>query len=153
MQRLRAIFLAASLASALLASASAATEPARADAVAVQVDGAAGAYTFRVTVRSPDRDCGRYADWWEVVRTDGSLAYRRILDHSHPDEQPFTRAGGPVPIGADDTVIVRAHLHPDGYGGALLRGSAQGGFRAWDAPPDFARGLATAPPQPERCLR
>lgn len=51
-------------------------------------------------MRSPDRDCGLYADWWEVVGEDGRLLYRRILMHSHPDEQPFTRPGGPVAIAA-----------------------------------------------------
>jgi hypothetical protein len=124
-----------------------------ADAVAVAVSGSPGAYQFRVTLESPDQSCSRYASWWEVVRADGSLAYRRILEHSHPDEQPFTRAGGPVPVGPDETVVVRAFLHPDGYGGALLRGSVRSGFAPWlDAPRDFGAALATAAPQPERCL-
>lgn len=125
----------------------------RADVEAVTARGAAGAYTFRVTVRSPDIGCQRYASWWEVVRSDGSLAYRRILGHSHASEQPFTREGGPVPVRADEVVVVRAHLHPDGYGGALLRGSVRGGFSPWgEAPAGFAASLARASPQPEKCL-
>jgi len=125
----------------------------QADVIAVEVAGSPGAYEFRVTVRSPDQGCSRYASWWEVLRADGSLVYRRILNHSHRDEQPFTRAGGPVAVSADETLVVRAHLHPDGYGGQLLRGSAGRGFEPWrDAPADFASGLASAPPQPERCL-
>jgi hypothetical protein len=124
----------------------------RADVEAVAAQGAAGAYTFRVTVRSPDAGCQRYASWWEVVRSDGSLAYRRILNHSHKDEQPFTREGGPVPVQADEIVMVRAHLHPDGYGGALMRGSVQGGFETWPAPAGFAADLARAAPLPARCL-
>ena len=125
----------------------------RADVEAVQTQGAVGKYGFRVTVRSPDTGCQRYANWWEVVRSDGSLAYRRILNHSHANEQPFTREGGPVPVRADEVVVVRAHLHPDGYGGAMLRGSVQGGFERWgDAPADFAAGLARSAPLPERCL-
>ena len=125
-----------------------------ADVVAVEVGGEPGAYELRVTVRSPDQGCAHYSSWWEVVRPDGSLAYRRILDHSHPDEQPFTRAGGPVPVARDEIVVVRAFFHPDGYGGAMLRGSAGGGFAPWsDPPPGFAAGLAAAPPLPERCLR
>lgn len=125
----------------------------RADVEAVQAQGAAGKYVFRVTVRSPDTGCRRYASWWEVVRSDGSLAFRRILNHSHAGEQPFTREGGPVPVRADEVVVVRAHLHPDGYGGSLLRGSVQGGFKPWgDAPAGFAAALARAAPLPERCL-
>jgi len=126
---------------------------AQADAIAVEVAGSPGAYEFRVTVRSPDQGCSRYASWWEVLHPDGTLVYRRILNHSHPDEQPFTRAGGPVSVSADETLVVRAHLHPDGYGGQVLRGSVRRGFEPWrDAPADFASGLARAEPQPERCL-
>ena len=139
---------------ALPAGALAADPRPRADVVRVQARGAPGAYELAVTVRSPDRDCGLYADWWEVVSEDGRLLYRRILMHSHPDEQPFTRPGGPVPIAADTTVIVRAHLVPTGYGGAVLRGSVARGFSAWaDAPPDFAASLATRPPLPKECWR
>jgi hypothetical protein len=124
-----------------------------ADVEAVEARGAAGAYTFRVTVRSPDTGCQRYASWWEVVRSDGSLAYRRILNHSHAGEQPFTREGGPVPVRADEVVVVRAHFVPDGYGGALLRGSVQGGFKPWSgAPAGFAASLARLAPLPEKCL-
>ena len=124
-----------------------------AEVESVTARGVAGAYTFRVTLRSPDRDCRRYASWWEVVRSDGSLAYRRILNHSHASEQPFTREGGPVPVRADELVVVRAHFVPDGYRGAMLRGSVQGGFEPWgDAPPGFAAGLVRAAPLPERCL-
>jgi hypothetical protein len=134
------------------ASGAAAGGPA-ADVLAVQATGAPGAYELRVTVRSPDQDCSRYASFWEVVRGDGTLAYRRILNHSHRDEQPFTREGGPVPIAAEEVVVVRAFLHPPGYGGAALRGSVRGGFKPWEsAPREFAAGLAAALPQPERCL-
>jgi hypothetical protein len=63
--------------------------------VAVEVTGEPGARAFTVTVRSPDTGCERYADLWEVVSTDGDLRYRRVLAHSHVDEQPFTRSGGP----------------------------------------------------------
>jgi len=130
-----------------------AAEP-RADVVRVQARGPAGAYELAVSVRSPDRDCGLYADWWEVVSEDGRLLYRRILMHSHPDEQPFTRPGGPVPISPDATVVVRAHLVPTGYGGAVMRGSVARGFAPWpDVPPGFAAGLATQPPLPKECWR
>ena len=82
-----------------------------ADVIGVQVSGAPGAYQFNVTIKSPDTGCQQYADWWEVVSEDGRLLYRRVLLHSHVDEQPFTRSGGPVPIQADTVVWVRAHEH------------------------------------------
>jgi hypothetical protein len=127
---------------------------ARADVLRVEARGAPGSYQLAVTVRSPDRDCGHYADWWEVVSEEGRLLYRRVLMHSHPDEQPFTRPGGPVPIAADATVVVRAHFHPTGYGGAALRGSVTRGFAPWrDAPADFAAALATQEPLPKECWR
>jgi len=87
---------------------------------AVSVAGNPGAYNFDVTVRSPDVGCEDYADWQEVVSEDGDLLYRRVLLHSHVDEQPFSRSGGPVPIDSGDTVIVRAHMSPSGFGGSAL---------------------------------
>ena len=66
-----------------------------ASVTAFSVIGYPGTYTFDVTVRSPDIGCEGYADWWEVVSTDGDLLYRRVLLHSHVDEQPFSRSGGP----------------------------------------------------------
>jgi len=129
-------------------------DDARADVVGVTVRGKPGAYVFEVTLRSPDRGCDRYADWWELVRADGSLVYRRVLLHSHVDEQPFTRSGGPIDVGPDEILVVRGHLHPDGYGGAALRGSVAGGFSPWDAAPArFAADLARSPPRPGGCLR
>ncbi|MFW6050781.1 MAG: hypothetical protein ACODAU_06380 [Myxococcota bacterium] len=122
-----------------------------ADVLRVRVAGAAGAYTFRVTVRSPDRGCDRYADWWEVIRADGTLVHRRILHHSHVDEQPFTRGGGPVDLEPDERVFVRAHMHSAGYGGAAVAGTAEGGFERAELPADFAPDLERAPPQPEGC--
>src|SRR5262252_1297487 len=74
------------------ASGAADSKDALAHVVQVQVSGNAGAFSFSVTVRSPDSGCARYADWWEVVSTDGKLLHRRILMHSHVDEQPFTRS-------------------------------------------------------------
>ena len=92
----------------------------QADVIAVQASGSPGAYQFNVGIRSPDKGCAQYADWWEVVSTDGKLLYRRVLLHSHVDEQPFTRSGGPVPIQPDTVVWVRAHMNTGGYGGAAM---------------------------------
>jgi len=144
---------AAALVALLAAATAAATEP-QADVLRVAAKGKPGAYAFAVTVKSPDRGCDRYANWWEVVSPDGRLLFRRVLMHSHPDEQPFTRPGGPVPISAEETVIVRAHFHPTGYGGAAMRGSVAKGFTAWsEAPPGFASELAREKPLPTECWR
>jgi hypothetical protein len=122
-----------------------------ADVIAVQASGQSGAYQFNVGIRSPDKGCAQYADWWEVVSTDGKLLYRRVLLHSHVDEQPFTRSGGPVPIQADTVVWVRAHMNTGGYGGMTFKGSVKAGFR--QAVPDsgFAAGLSKQAPLPEGC--
>ena len=82
-----------------------------ADVIGISVSGDPGSYTFSVTVESPDTGCGQYADWWEVVSPEGRLIYRRVLLHSHVDEQPFTRSGGPVDVQPSETVIVQAHMN------------------------------------------
>lgn len=126
-----------------------------ADVRDVSVSGSAGDYTFEVTVESPDTGCGQYADWWEVVSTDGELLHRRILAHSHTDEQPFTRSGGPVEIDASETVVVRAHMSADdadaGYGGRAMRGSPTDGFEEADLEEGFAADLEDESPQPDDC--
>ena len=119
---------------------------------AVEVpSGEPGGYTFAVTVESPDTGCEQYANWWEVITPEGNLIYRRILAHSHVDEQPFERSGGPVEVQPDQTVIVRAHMEPSGYGSQALQGSVEEGFEAVTLSPDFAADLATAEPQPQDC--
>jgi len=122
----------------------------RADVIAVAVDGRDGDWTFSVTISSPDTGCEQYADWWEVLSPEGALIFRRILNHSHPDEQPFTRSGSPVPVGGEE-VIVRAHLSPGGYGGAAMQGSAAAGFAVMELAVDFATAVEDEAPQPEGC--
>ena len=124
-----------------------------ADVNAVEVFGEPNAYTFAVTVASPDTGCDRYANWWEVVSEDGKLLYRRILRHSHVDDQPFTRDGGPIEIAADERVFVRAHMHPGGYGGAVMVGTAGSGFAATKDVPSFDAAIEKADPQPQGCDR
>ena len=141
----------------LLASACAGSSPpddlARADVVGVRsLGGSDGAVQLAVSVRSDETVCGRYADWWEVLDPDGALIFRRILDHSHPDEQPFERDGGPVPIAADDGIVVRAHLLPVGYRGTAQQGSLSAGFEDVELPSGFAAGVEALEPQPEDCL-
>jgi len=122
-----------------------------ADVVAVRSSGTPGAYMFEVTVKSMDVDCTRYADWWEVVSEDGRLLYRRLLEHSHAGEQPFTLSGGPVALQPDSVVWVRAHRQPDGYVGTALKGSVASGFQPHALPVGFAAGLAQQAPLPQRC--
>ena len=117
----------------------------------VQVSGKSGAYQFAVEIASPDSGCEQYADWWEVISGDGQLLYRRILLHSHVDEQPFTRSGGPVDIAADTVVYVRAHMNTLGYGGAVMKGTVQGGFAPAEVEAGFGSDLERIPPQPEDC--
>lgn len=124
---------------------------ARADVIAVTATGTPGSYTFSVTVKSPDSGCKQYADWWEVLSPGGRLLYRRVLLHSHTEEQPFTRRGGPVPVQRDEPVIVRAHLNTTGYGGIAFRGSIATGFKETKAVFDFAAGIEDQEPQPPRC--
>ena len=125
--------------------------PMLADVTAVWVEGEPGAYTFEVTVRSPDTGCDQYADWWEVVSAGGDLVFRRVLLHSHAEEQPFTRSGGPADLQPDDPVIVRVHMTTTGYGGVTLRGSASGSFTEAFLPEEFAADLETRQPQPPEC--
>ena len=122
-----------------------------ADIVSVSVSGQANAYTFAVGIRSPDTGCDRYSDWWEVVTDDGQLAYRRILAHSHVDEQPFVRSGGPLDLAPTDVVWVRAHMNTGGYGVAM-RGTPGTTFEI-ETPEDeaFAEDLENADPQPSGC--
>lgn len=124
---------------------------AQADVIAVQVTGQPDAYQFSVGIRSPDKGCAQYADWWEVVSKDGKLLYRRVLLHSHVDEQPFTRAGGPVPIQPDTVVWVRAHMNTVGYGGIAFMGSPKTGFIQAMPAAGFAADLAKQSPLPDGC--
>lgn len=82
-------------------------------------------WQFTVTVEHPDRGWDDYADGWDVVLPDGSVArpdpqsaHTRLLLHPHENEQPFTRSQGNIPIPAHvGQVTVRAHDLVDGFGG------------------------------------
>jgi hypothetical protein len=122
-----------------------------ADVQDVSVTGIDLEYSFSVTLKSPDTGCRQYADWWEVISPDGELIYRRILLHSHVNEQPFTRSGGPVEIEKDQEVIVRAHMNNTGYGGMALQGTVSGGFEKIVLAADFADSLEKEDPLPTGC--
>ena len=125
--------------------------PRFADVVSVEVSGSEQAYTFSVGISSPDTGCNQYADWWEVITEAGSLVYRRILAHSHADEQPFVRSGGKVKIGNGQTVIIRAHMNNSGYGGHAFKGSVKDGFKEVTLDKDFAKELEKHDPLPDGC--
>lgn len=115
------------------------------------VSGEDGGYTFSVTVSSPDTGCDSYVDWWEVVTPAGGVVYRHTLLHSHVNEQPFTRFGGPVDVEAGDDVIVRAHMNTLGYGVAALRGSVASGFAPATLGVGFASDVESMDPQAPEC--
>lgn len=119
------------------------------DVMAVEVSGDPEKYTFTVTLKSPDTGCDQYADWWEILTPDGDLIFRRILSHSHVNEQPFSRSGGPVTIHMDQVVFVRAHMNNSGYGGQAMTGSTSGGFKI--APLSGYEELSTQEPLPANC--
>jgi len=122
-----------------------------ANVVSVAVTGQANQYQVSVGISSPDTGCEQYADWWEVLSEDGELIYRRILLHSHVNEQPFTRSGGPVDIGEDTVVYIRAHMNQEGYGGNIMKGSVESGFHNIENPPNFSPDIEIEPPLPSGC--
>ena len=96
-------------------------------------------WSFSVTVAHPDTGWEDYADGWDVVLPDGTVAkasesdpFTRLLLHPHETEQPFTRSQSNIPIPADiETVTVRAHDIVHGWGGAeivvnLTQGEGEG---------------------------
>ena len=127
------------------------TVPDGANVTRVSISGGPGSYSFSVTVQSPDTGCEQYADWWEVLSPEGDLIYRRVLLHSHVGEQPFTRSGGPIRIGSNDQVIVRAHMNTTGYGGLAFAGSAAQGLGPTTLNPGFASQVETQQPLPSGC--
>lgn len=134
-----------------------------ANVTAVSVTGSSGSYVFSVTIESTDRDCTHFANWWEVLTASGELVFRRILEHSHTDENgttdpdapgnTFTREGGPVNVTDDAELVVRAHLNDTGYAGLAMRGTPDAGFTpAPEIGPEFAGSVEQLEPQPSTCL-
>ncbi|MGB3150631.1 MAG: hypothetical protein WBB27_08190 [Maribacter sp.] len=119
--------------------------------IEVGITGEENTYTFSVTLRSPDTGCEQYANWWEVIDLEGNLLYRRILAHSHVNEQPFTRSGGTINITSETVVYVRAHMNNLGYGSTALKGSVTSGFSKAELKTDFAIALETQEPLPNEC--
>ena len=124
-----------------------------AEVIKVSVNGTATNYNFNVTVKSPDTGCEQYADWWEVITADQKLVYRRILAHSHVNEQPFSRSGGPVAVVANQDLVIRAHMNNLGYGNVVMVGNVENGFTidTLDRELEFAKQLEEEAPQPTGC--
>ncbi len=122
-----------------------------ADVIGVEVAGRPGAYRFSVTIASPDTGCDQYADWWELLSENGELIHRRILLHSHVNEQPFTRSGTEIDIPEKQIVFVRAHMNNAGYGGQVMKGTITDGFVAVNLTEAFAPEVENEEPLPERC--
>ena len=119
--------------------------------LSAQASGESSNYFFTVTIQSPDLGCNQYANWWEVLSESGDLLYRRILTHSHVNEQPFSRMGGAIPITSDEPVYIRAHMNTAGYGGMAFHGTVESGFFPIALSADFASALATSAPLPAGC--
>lgn len=118
---------------------------------AVIVSGEENNYTLSVSIASPDTGCDQYADWWEVFTEEGELIYRRILAHSHVDEQPFTRSGGPVNVGPNDFIYIRAHMNNLAYGKQVFSGTIGQELRVDSLDVNFAKDLETVSPLPDDC--
>ena len=119
--------------------------------ISVVATGTANNYVFNVGISSPDLGCNQYANWWEVITESGKLVYRRVLGHSHVNEQPFVRAGGTININANENVIIRAHMNTTGYGNKAFTGSVKNGFKAVVLKPNFMPQTAQLPPLPSGC--
>lgn len=118
---------------------------------AVECKGQPNNYTISVTIESPDTGCDQYADWWEVFYPDSTLIYRRILTHSHVNEQPFTRSGGIVDVGPDEFIYVRAHMNNLGYGSQVFSGNVRDGLVKDSIHTNYAATLAMQAPLPDGC--
>jgi hypothetical protein len=123
-----------------------------ANVVAVKATGNGSSWNLSVTIESPDSGCEQYADWWEVLDDAGHLLYRRILTHSHIEEQPFTRSTlQPIATREDQVLWVRAHMNNAGYGGLVLKGSPKSGFKRAELPAGLGSGLEKKEPLPKGC--
>lgn len=85
-------------------------------------------WTFSVTVSHPDTGWDDYSNGWDVMIPDGNVLktnksdpFTRVLLHPHENEQPFTRSQSEiiVPKGINQ-LLVRAHDIVDGFGGAEI---------------------------------
>lgn len=77
-------------------------------------------WMFSVTVKHDDKGPNHWVDWWRVRTPEGRELGRRVLLHSHADEQPFTRDERiRIPPNLR-SVVVEAHDKVHGLGGATV---------------------------------
>ncbi|MDB2606570.1 hypothetical protein N9Y48_02190 [Zobellia sp.] len=119
--------------------------------IAIDVTGNENAYTLTATVKSPDTGCDQYADWWEIIDLEGNLIFRRILTHSHVNEQPFSRTGTNIPLAKNTEIYIRVHINTLGYASEVQKGSIENGFLAAELDADFAIELEKSEPLPTGC--
>ncbi len=119
--------------------------------VSVTTSGNENNYSFNVGISSPDKGCSQYANWWEITTETGELIYRRILGHSHVNEQPFIRSGGGIKINKDQVVIIRMHMNNTGYSENAFKGSVSQDFNSFKTANDFAKAIENQSPQPTGC--
>ena len=127
------------------------TDSIRANVMKVTTNSVNNNYRFSVTLKSDETGCEQYANWWEILSEDGKLIYRRVLAHSHPDEQPFTRSGSSVSIDKKQTLYIRAHMNNVGYSGDVFHGSVADGFSLLKNTPSFSKEIELMQPLPSGC--
>ncbi len=135
--------------------------PSFAHIVAVQTQQDGDRAVFSVSIESADTGCDRYANWWELLSEDGSLLYRRILGHSHTDENGttdddghgnrFTRSSPSLDMDVDQTIYVRAHMSDVGYNGDIFVGTIGKGFSKASNVSAPGKAVEALPPQPTGC--
>ena len=77
-------------------------------------------WTFSVAVKHDDKGPNHWVDWWRVRTPEGRELGRRVLLHSHEDEQPFTRDERiRIPPNVR-SVVVEAHDKTHGLGGVTV---------------------------------
>jgi len=94
-------------------------------------------HSIYATVKSSDKDCNHYVNWWEAVSEDGKLLFRRVLGHPHSREQPFNRGGSTKSINDGTIFYVRAHMHTFGYSNKGMKGAVKTGFEPIEIPDGF----------------
>ncbi|MGF1536178.1 MAG: tetratricopeptide repeat protein, partial [Elainellaceae cyanobacterium] len=133
------------------------------------IEESTGSYKLSITVQSPDEDCDRHADWWEVLTEDGELIDRHIIETPHNFERPFITEKVVDALDPDQTIIVRAHFSDDidsepsndptsddiddKYPTQAMKGivGKPNSFKSIRLPARFAIGVEDEGPQPQDC--
>jgi tetratricopeptide (TPR) repeat protein len=132
--------------------------------LAVEVDPKGSeAYEVSVSIQSPDIDCDRHTDWWEVLSEEGILLGRKIIDAPQDIEHPFTTQETINISDPNQVVIVRAHFSDDvdedsSFGVAKYPTQAMKGkfsepdsFKSIRLPANFAAQVEKQGIQPKEC--